>query len=90
MKAAVEAGRPMRLWRRGNRQFDVKMLDVSRYKYPPVWVEASAIFAAMNTIDSDTAGKTRGYLIVERRARLRRCHPCARRRVRGAPFRGRS
>ena len=42
------------------------ILDVSRYKYPPVWVEASAIFAAMNTTDSDAADKTRGYVIVSR------------------------
>jgi hypothetical protein len=42
------------------------ILDVSRYKYPPIWVEASAIFTAMNTTDSDAAGKTRGYVIVGR------------------------
>jgi Phytochelatin synthase len=42
------------------------ILDVSRYKYPPVWVEAPSIFAAMNTADSDAAGKTRGYVIVGR------------------------
>jgi hypothetical protein len=42
------------------------ILDVSRYKYPPIWVEASAIFAAMNTTDSDAADKTRGYVIVSR------------------------
>ena len=42
------------------------MLDVSRYKYPPVWVEAAALFDAMNTPDSDNADKTRGYLTVGR------------------------
>jgi Phytochelatin synthase len=42
------------------------ILDVSRYKSPPVWVETSAIFAAMNTTDSDAADKTRGYVIVGR------------------------
>ena len=30
------------------------ILDVSRYKYPPIWVEAADLFAAMNTTDSTT------------------------------------
>ena len=42
------------------------ILDVSRYKYPPIWVEASALFGAMNTGDSDNGDKTRGYVIVSR------------------------
>ncbi len=42
------------------------ILDVSRYKYPPVWVEAAALFGAMNTIDSDNNDKTRGYVSVSR------------------------
>jgi len=42
------------------------ILDVSRYKYPPVWVEAAALFAAMNTVTKDGDNKTRGYLIVGR------------------------
>ena len=42
------------------------ILDVSRYKYPPVWVEASALFGAMNTEDSDNDNKTRGYTVVSR------------------------
>lgn len=42
------------------------ILDVSRYKYPPVWVEAATLFDAMNTVDSDNAGKTRGYVSVGR------------------------
>jgi hypothetical protein len=42
------------------------ILDVSRYKYPPVWVEAEALFAAMDTEDSDNGNKTRGYLLVGR------------------------
>lgn len=41
------------------------ILDVSQYKYPPVWVEAEALFGAMNTVDSD-GGKTRGYVLVSR------------------------
>ncbi|MBN9021667.1 MAG: phytochelatin synthase family protein [Rhizobiales bacterium] len=39
------------------------ILDVSQYKYPPVWVEAKALFGAMDTVDSD-GGKTRGYVVV--------------------------
>ena len=42
------------------------ILDVSRYKYPPVWVEAAALFGAMNTTDSDNDNRTRGYVIVSR------------------------
>ena len=39
------------------------VLDVSRHKYPPVWVEAARLFEAMNTV----AGKsTRGYLVAGR------------------------
>lgn len=40
------------------------ILDVSRYKYPPVWVEAAALFAAMDTPDSDNGNKSRGYVRV--------------------------
>ena len=42
------------------------ILDVSRYKYPPIWVEAAALFGAMDTTDSDNDDKTRGYVIVSR------------------------
>ncbi len=42
------------------------ILDVTRYKYPPIWVEATALFEAMNTIDSANDGKTRGYVSVSR------------------------
>jgi Phytochelatin synthase len=40
------------------------LLDVSRYKYPPIWVEADDLFAAMNTPDSDNDNKTRGFVLV--------------------------
>lgn len=42
------------------------ILDVSRYKYPPVWVEAATLFDAMNTPDSDNDNRSRGYLLVSR------------------------
>ncbi len=40
------------------------ILDVARYKYPPVWVKTSDLFDAMNTADSDNDNKTRGYVLV--------------------------
>jgi Phytochelatin synthase len=42
------------------------ILDVSRYKYPPVWVAAAVLFEAMNTPDKDNDNRTRGYVIVGR------------------------
>jgi len=42
------------------------ILDVSRYKYPPVWVGAAALFDAMNTPDSDNENRSRGYVVVGR------------------------
>lgn len=40
------------------------ILDVSQYKYPPAWVEAAALFGAMNTPDADNENRTRGYVVV--------------------------
>ena len=42
------------------------ILDVSRYKYPPVWVTAPDLFNAMNTVDTDNHDQTRGYVLVKR------------------------
>lgn len=39
------------------------ILDVARYKYPPVWVEAEDLWQAMATRDS-TSSKTRGFVLV--------------------------
>ncbi len=39
------------------------ILDVSRYKYPPVWVGAEALWAATNTVDS-VSDRTRGIVLV--------------------------
>jgi Phytochelatin synthase len=41
------------------------ILDVSRNKYPPVWVKAQQLWEAMATIDSES-GKTRGLVLVSR------------------------
>ena len=43
------------------------ILDVARYKYPPVWVKAEELFAAMNTKDSDNDDKSRGYVLITRK-----------------------
>ena len=40
------------------------ILDVSRYKYPPVWVKAEELWKATATMDSDS-GKTRGLVLVD-------------------------
>ena len=40
------------------------ILDVARYKYPPVWVAAADLFAAMNTVDSDNENRSRGYVLI--------------------------
>jgi hypothetical protein len=39
------------------------ILDVSRYKYPPVWVKAVDLWQAIKTVDTDS-GKTRGFVLV--------------------------
>jgi hypothetical protein len=41
------------------------ILDVSRYKYPPVWVSAKELWQAMATLDS-VSRKTRGFVLVSR------------------------
>jgi hypothetical protein len=43
------------------------ILDVSRYKYPPVWVRAEDLFDAMNTKDKDIGNRTRGFVVISRR-----------------------
>jgi hypothetical protein len=40
------------------------ILDVARYKYPPVWVKTADMFAAMNTPDAVNDNKTRGFVLV--------------------------
>ncbi|HEY9702658.1 MAG TPA: phytochelatin synthase family protein [Allocoleopsis sp.] len=39
------------------------ILDVSRYKYPPVWVKTSDLWKAISTVDSST-GKSRGFVMI--------------------------
>jgi hypothetical protein len=45
----------------------VLILDVSRYKYPPVWVSLQTLWRSINTIDS-TSQKTRGLVTIGRQA----------------------
>jgi hypothetical protein len=40
------------------------ILDVARYKYPPVWVTAADLFNAMNTTDAVNQNRTRGFVMV--------------------------
>ena len=41
------------------------IMDVSRYKYPPVWVKTEDLWKAMATTDV-SAGKTRGFVFVSK------------------------
>jgi hypothetical protein len=41
------------------------ILDVSRYKYQPIWVKAADLWQAMATVDK-VSGKTRGFALVSR------------------------
>lgn len=43
------------------------ILDVSRYKYPPIWVKAVDLWQAMNTKDP-VSQKTRGFVLVSRKS----------------------
>ena len=43
------------------------ILDVARYKYPPVWVKTTDLFGAMNTTDKDNENKTRGYILISKK-----------------------
>ncbi|MBD2259722.1 phytochelatin synthase family protein [Pseudanabaena sp. FACHB-2040] len=39
------------------------VLNVSRYKYPPVWVKAEDLWQATNTVDT-VSSRTRGFLLI--------------------------
>jgi hypothetical protein len=41
------------------------ILDVARYKYPPVWVKAADLYAAMNTPDFDNSMRSRGFVLID-------------------------
>jgi len=59
------------------------VLDVSRYKYPPVWVRTADLYSAMDTVDADNEGRKRGFVLVSQeppndRARYREPAPMQR------------
>jgi hypothetical protein len=39
------------------------LLDVARYRYPPVWMHARDLWSSMNTLDADS-GEFRGFAII--------------------------
>jgi len=39
------------------------IMDVARYKYPPFWIKADALWDSMRSIDNDS-GKARGFIIL--------------------------
>jgi hypothetical protein len=41
----------------------VLVMDVSRYKYPPVWTSLVSAYRAMNTTDG-ASGKSRGWVVI--------------------------
>ena len=43
----------------------VLVLDVAKYKYPPVWMTVADLYGAMATTDSG-AGKQRGFVVVSK------------------------
>ena len=55
---------PLAAYDEGTDRFLV--LDVSRYKYPPVWVTAAELYAAMDTVDADNQGRRRGFVFIRR------------------------
>lgn len=47
----------------------VLLLDVARFKYPPHWVNLSALWKAFEPVDR-TTGQCRGYILLEKSERL--------------------
>jgi hypothetical protein len=54
---------PLAAYHRASDRFLI--LDVARFKYPPVWVKAERLWQAMITID-EASGKTRGFVLISR------------------------
>jgi hypothetical protein len=44
------------------------VLDVSCYKYPPIWVKAADLYSAMDTTDADNKGRRRGFVLIRKDA----------------------
>jgi hypothetical protein len=43
----------------------VLILDVAKYKYPPVWITVTGLYVGMQSIDSGS-GKPRGFVVVSK------------------------
>lgn len=43
----------------------VLLLDVAKFKYPPVWIRLADLWEALRTIDPDS-GKSRGVVVIEK------------------------
>lgn len=54
---------PLAAYNQSTDQFLI--MDVSRYKYPPVWVKTADLWKAMNTVDT-ASRKMRGFVFVSR------------------------
>jgi hypothetical protein len=52
---------PLAAWHEASDRFLV--LDTADYKYPPMWVPAGMLFAAMADVDQ-SSGRSRGYLAI--------------------------
>ncbi len=52
-------------------QIGFLVLDVARYRYPPIWVRTAELFAAMNAPNFDNGDRTRVKLLLIPRARIR-------------------
>ena len=52
---------PLAAWHKATDRFLI--LDSADYKFPPMWVPAATLFAAMADVDS-ASGRSRGYLAV--------------------------
>ncbi len=50
------------------------LLDVAKFKYPPVWVKLTDLLAAMQSVDSDS-GKSRGLVVVSTGSKMPRPVP---------------
>ena len=53
---------PLAAYHQGSDRFLV--LDVARFRYPPYWITAERLFAAMQTVDG-VSQQTRGYLLIQ-------------------------
>jgi hypothetical protein len=56
---------PLAAYHQGSDRFLI--LDVARYKYPPVWVKTEDLWRSLNTVDQ-VSGQSRGFVLVGKHA----------------------